>query len=54
MVFGAIGILLTTAVIVELPVHAQAAKRNAAHPLTTDLAASVNYGAGNSFDPKPR
>jgi hypothetical protein len=32
MVFGAIGILLTTTVILEHSVRVRAAKRNAAHP----------------------
>ncbi len=54
MVFDAIGILLTTVVIVEFHAHAQAAKRNAAHPPTNCWATAVDYGAGNSLDPKPR
>jgi len=44
MVFGLIGILLTAAVILEHSAHARAAKRNAAHPVTS--------GAVNSLKPK--
>jgi hypothetical protein len=35
IVFGAIGMLLTSAVIPEHPVHLRAAKRNATHLMTT-------------------
>ncbi|MGA2201389.1 MAG: hypothetical protein ABSG40_05445 [Terriglobales bacterium] len=44
MVFGLIGILLTAAMILEHSAHARAAKRNAAHPVTS--------GAANSLKPK--
>ena len=48
MVFGAIGILLTTAVILEHSAHTRAAKHNAAHPVAT----AVTSGAVSSRDSK--
>jgi hypothetical protein len=54
MVFGAMGILLATVVTVEHAVHAQAAKRNAANPLTAAVAIALISGANNLLDPKPR
>lgn len=48
MVFGAIGILLTTAVILEHSAHARAVKRNAGLPITS----AVTNGAVSSRSPK--
>ncbi|MGO9866046.1 MAG: hypothetical protein ACLPLR_20760 [Terriglobales bacterium] len=48
IVFGAIGILLTTAVILEHSAHTRALKHNAAHPVATALAS----GAVSSRDAK--
>ena len=48
VVFGAMGMLLTMAVILERWVCVRAAKRNRAHPMTT----AGTSGAGNSRDPK--
>jgi hypothetical protein len=42
MVFGLIGILLTVAVVLEHSKHAHAAKGDAAHPVTSDAAPSLN------------
>ncbi|MFY9854327.1 MAG: hypothetical protein WAK26_10680 [Terracidiphilus sp.] len=50
MVFGALGILLTAAVILQYSMPRRAAKRNAAHPNTNH----VTSGAGNPFHLKPR
>lgn len=50
MVFGALGILLTTAVILEHSMLKRAAKHNAAHPTKNP----VTSGAGNRLHPKPR
>ena len=48
IVFGAIGILLTTAVILEHKAHTRALKLNAAHPVAT----AVTNGAAASRDSK--
>jgi len=48
MVFGAIGILLTTAVILEHSAHNRALKHNVAHPVAT----AVTNGAAASRDSK--
>ena len=48
IVFGAIGILLTAAVVLEHSAHARAVKRNVAHPVPTAL----TNGAVSSRDSK--
>jgi hypothetical protein len=42
LVFGLIGILLTAAVVLENSKRARVARSNAAHPVTSDAAPSLN------------
>jgi len=49
MIFGVLGILLITTVILERSVRVRPAKRNA-HPFKNP----VSSGAGNPLRPKPR